>query len=343
MIIKIAIIKKLPSGKYRLYSRKKDNSGHRRNLGTYDSLSAVKNREKEISFFKSHSDDGMADDSETKTLGRLSNIAAFLEEAGFIDSADKVYMAMDHIDKDLKEDYIIDPFANSTNEQMNTGGGTGFSDMRPGQGGSSWSADAGMVIGKLVGIANHLDKIGMYDEAGEIDELISNAIEDTELTIEQRSIKEYIKRGKQRVKDLLAEMAILEEKVYELDHKGNKKEADKLQAQWDDLNYERDRLIDSLFNMDLNVWRNNEDKADDKDMARAISKLDKLQKTKETEDSHKQEEDEKQGNEAVARSNGKEGQAVTDNQNCGMFSGFSDSYMYRGYGSLEGAYGPADR
>ena len=40
-MIKTAIIKKLKSGKYRLYSKKKDKDGNRKNLGTYDSLSGA--------------------------------------------------------------------------------------------------------------------------------------------------------------------------------------------------------------------------------------------------------------------------------------------------------------
>lgn len=46
---------------------------------------------------------------------------------------------------------------------------------------------------------------------------------------------------------------------------------------------------------------------------------------------------------ALVRSNGRVGTGVTDNQNAGMFQGFSDAYFYSGYGNLEGAYGPQDR
>jgi len=51
----------------------------------------------------------------------------------------------------------------------------------------------------------------------------------------------------------------------------------------------------------------------------------------------------KQNEDAIARSNGRVGTGVTDNQNAGMFQGFSDAYFYSGYGNLEGAYGPTDR
>jgi hypothetical protein len=47
------MIRKLKSGGYRLYSRKKDpRTGRRRNLGTFDSLAAAKKHEKAIQYFK---------------------------------------------------------------------------------------------------------------------------------------------------------------------------------------------------------------------------------------------------------------------------------------------------
>ena len=52
---KSAMIRKLKSGEYRLYSRKKDpKTNKRRNLGTFTSLAAAKKHEKEIQFFKRH-------------------------------------------------------------------------------------------------------------------------------------------------------------------------------------------------------------------------------------------------------------------------------------------------
>jgi hypothetical protein len=48
-----AMIRKLKSGKYRLYSRKKDpRTGKRRNLGTFASLAAAKRHERAIQYFK---------------------------------------------------------------------------------------------------------------------------------------------------------------------------------------------------------------------------------------------------------------------------------------------------
>ena len=47
------MIRKLPSGMYRLYSRKKDpKTGKRRNLGTFPTLEAAKRHERAIQFFK---------------------------------------------------------------------------------------------------------------------------------------------------------------------------------------------------------------------------------------------------------------------------------------------------
>jgi hypothetical protein len=48
-----AMIRKLKSGEYRLYSRKKDpRTGRRRNLGTFATLEAAKQHEREVQFFK---------------------------------------------------------------------------------------------------------------------------------------------------------------------------------------------------------------------------------------------------------------------------------------------------
>ncbi|HEU5251373.1 MAG TPA: hypothetical protein VFW15_15420 [Thermoanaerobaculia bacterium] len=47
------MIRKLASGGYRLYSRKKDpKTGKRRNLGTFKSLAAAKKHERAVQFFK---------------------------------------------------------------------------------------------------------------------------------------------------------------------------------------------------------------------------------------------------------------------------------------------------
>ncbi|WP_343668755.1 hypothetical protein [Chitinophaga sp.] len=49
------MIRKLKSGKYRIYSRKVDpKTQKRRNLGTFDSLEEAKKHEQEIQYFKHH-------------------------------------------------------------------------------------------------------------------------------------------------------------------------------------------------------------------------------------------------------------------------------------------------
>jgi hypothetical protein len=49
------MIRKLSSGEYRLYSRKRNPStGKRRNLGTFKSRSAAERHERAVQYFKRH-------------------------------------------------------------------------------------------------------------------------------------------------------------------------------------------------------------------------------------------------------------------------------------------------
>lgn len=49
------MIRKLKTGKYRIYSRKKDpKTGKRRNLGTFGTRHQAEQHEREIHYFKSH-------------------------------------------------------------------------------------------------------------------------------------------------------------------------------------------------------------------------------------------------------------------------------------------------
>ena len=49
------MIRKLSSGGYRLYSRKKNpNTGKRRNLGTFKTRAAAERHEREVQYFKRH-------------------------------------------------------------------------------------------------------------------------------------------------------------------------------------------------------------------------------------------------------------------------------------------------
>ena len=50
-----SVIRKLKSGEYRLYSRKKDpKTGKRRNLGTFASRAAAEKHERAVQYFKRH-------------------------------------------------------------------------------------------------------------------------------------------------------------------------------------------------------------------------------------------------------------------------------------------------
>jgi hypothetical protein len=49
------MIRKLKSGKYRLYSRKQDpKTGKRKNLGTFDTRAAAEKHERAVQYFKRH-------------------------------------------------------------------------------------------------------------------------------------------------------------------------------------------------------------------------------------------------------------------------------------------------
>jgi hypothetical protein len=49
------MIRKLRSGKYRLYSRKTDpKTGRRRNLGTFSTRRAAEKHERDVQYFKRH-------------------------------------------------------------------------------------------------------------------------------------------------------------------------------------------------------------------------------------------------------------------------------------------------
>ena len=49
------MIRKLKSGRYRLYSRKKNpKTGKRRNLGTFTSRAAAQRHERAVQYFKRH-------------------------------------------------------------------------------------------------------------------------------------------------------------------------------------------------------------------------------------------------------------------------------------------------
>ena len=54
-VLSCFVIRKLTSGKYRLYSRKKNpKTGKRRNLGTFNSRAAAEKHERAVQYFKRH-------------------------------------------------------------------------------------------------------------------------------------------------------------------------------------------------------------------------------------------------------------------------------------------------
>jgi hypothetical protein len=55
VLLAVVMIRKLQSGQYRLYSRKKNpKTGKRRNLGTFATREAAQQHEREVQFFKRH-------------------------------------------------------------------------------------------------------------------------------------------------------------------------------------------------------------------------------------------------------------------------------------------------
>jgi hypothetical protein len=46
------MIRKLKSGEYRLYSKKKDARGKRKNLGTFETRAAAEKHERAVQYFK---------------------------------------------------------------------------------------------------------------------------------------------------------------------------------------------------------------------------------------------------------------------------------------------------
>jgi hypothetical protein len=48
------MIRKLKSGQYRLYSKKKNEAGKRRNLGTFSTKEQAEKHERDVQYFKRH-------------------------------------------------------------------------------------------------------------------------------------------------------------------------------------------------------------------------------------------------------------------------------------------------
>lgn len=52
--VSLGMIRKLKSGEYRLYSRKKGSDGKRKNLSTFSSRAAAEKHERAVQYFKHH-------------------------------------------------------------------------------------------------------------------------------------------------------------------------------------------------------------------------------------------------------------------------------------------------
>jgi len=309
-MIKISIIKKLPNGKYRLYSRKKGPDGNRKNLGTYNSSAAAKKRERAIQYFKHHADDGSADDKQTKALRDLSNIALYLEEAGFVDRANEVYAVMDLIDGSMEDNLndsimssVPDAQRNITNEHYlggdAVGGGYSTFNIQEGQPADDSIKELNAVIyaGKIEGRGTLSYDNGMW-------KLILKRQYDTDINVapsrEQLDAKYNRFGGKIYVQtdlDLKHSLTGKPMGFFIKDEPGS----------WHPITFlSEEYLLDQM-----GVKKRDEEPDDEQDNI-----------------------------DAITRSNGLQGNSVTDNQNAGSFQGFSDSYFYRGYGNLEGIYGP---
>lgn len=177
-MIKIAIIRKLGPNKFRLYSRKKDKSGKRRNLGTFKTLEECKKRERQVQFFKGqHAEDAL--DEKEKTIKNIENIANFLEEAGFIDQSQTLYDTMAAIDGGMVDD-ALDMIPDAQRNTENEG------NLRPYGAGNSYSsfsvpeAERLAFLKILVKTANDFDKNGLTYEADELDAILEKLVKEYE-------------------------------------------------------------------------------------------------------------------------------------------------------------------
>ena len=174
-MIKTSIIKKLPSGKYRLYSRKKNpKTGKRRLLGESDTLDGIKKREKQVQFFKQHAEDQHSDDPNIKTLDDLEQTAEFLESAGYIDEAQVLWDVMSDLDQSLEDDALDQIPDNQLNIENEGNIQTSY---------NLYSMPGPITVAflkQLVKTANEFDARGLVEEANELDELLEELIKEYE-------------------------------------------------------------------------------------------------------------------------------------------------------------------
>lgn len=255
-MIKTAIIKKLPSGKYRLYSKKKDKSGHRRNLGTFNSYDAAMKHEKQVHFFKGQgADDQETMDKDTQALKLISEMGRYLESAGMIEEANEMYALMDDVDGSLDEDNKmekqfskginynnlngkeqIDVFYSKQKGDRNINETKKFDDLDEaleyfhslkqdevdnledasmipdtqrnvenmgnlGDTGFSQGTFNAPEAERLAGLANKLDKLGLYQEADKIDEILTSIANPYDYEIDEMRYEEEMEN--KRISDLV--------------------------------------------------------------------------------------------------------------------------------------------
>jgi len=207
MLIKTAIIRKTDKG-YVLFSRKKGKDGKRKQLGgPYSSRGQAEKREQQVEYFK-HKDDDANDsmDAETHTLSKLSDLAKYLEEAGFIDKAKVLYDTMAAIDsslEDLTSDYIPEEQSNVENQGYIGGDGTG--------GGYSMFnvPESARLAARLLQIASDLDEKGRFEEATELD----------------NAVKEYTEEELEALENMPPEPELTDEELEEMAEYYNSDEA----------------------------------------------------------------------------------------------------------------------
>lgn len=180
---KVAIIKKLKSGKYRIYSKKKDKSGKRRNLGTFDTLSKAKEHERQIQYFKHNSDDGVfcEEDDRTKIINVFCDIAQYLHDNKFFDLSDKMYVLINLSEEDSDNNFDGQTIPDAqSNVDMISGIYDGSIGSMP-----SFSMDQARVA---VDLANSLDGSGFYKYANRVDDFILKIINNLEKIINKRKL-----------------------------------------------------------------------------------------------------------------------------------------------------------
>lgn len=176
-----------------------------------------------------------------------------------------------------------------------------------------------MILKDLTKLADKLDKKGLYSEASILDDLIKKAIRYPK-DYDQDPMQDPESWGMAMMEMDISPKAIKNKKRYK------RREIPTEEKDIEDLIFKNRILVDEdEDNMedipDWDIFRPDygyPSKSDDEDLV----------------------DDEQDNVDTAVRSNGLRGNTVTDDQNAGMFQGFSDSYMYVGYGQLEGALGP---